>query len=73
MKLDDKVAMALLNTMHVDYYISTKSYSSVFMTVLLFVLLSPFGVTDDISSSKTLLFAYLYLNKYYTDYNNENK
>ena len=37
------------------------------------MLLSPFGATDDITSFKTLLYASLYLNKYYTDYYNECK
>ena len=34
LKLDDKVAMALLNTIHVANYISSERYSCVFMTVL---------------------------------------
>ena len=71
LKLDDKVAMELLNPIHVDNYLSAESYSCVFMAVILFPLLSPFGVTDNISSFKTLLYASLYLNKYYTDYYDE--
>ena len=38
LKLDDKVAMALLNTICVVNYLSSKNYSCVFVTVLLFVL-----------------------------------
>ena len=65
--------MELLNPIHVDNYLSAESYSCVFMAVILFPLLSPFGVTDNISSFKTLLYASLYLNKYYTDYYDECK
>ena len=71
LKLDDKVAMALLSPLHVKKYLDAESYSGVFMTVLLFPLLSPFGKTEEIKYFETLLYASLYLNIYYTDYYNE--
>ena len=68
LKLDDKVAMALLNVVPNDSYLRADSCGCIFMTVLLFPLLSLFGGTDDIPSFKTLLYACMYLNKCYTDY-----
>ena len=71
LKLNDKVAMALLNAVPNDSYISPDSYVSIFMT---FICTSvQFVAANDISFLKTLLHTYLYLDRYYTDYYNERK
>ena len=48
LRLDDGLAMALLNPANTELYLNNEHYVGVFMSVLCFPLLVPFGKTTNI-------------------------